>query len=357
MTRAVSIHIGLNKLTYSHYNGTEFGDLESCEKDVDDMERIAEHHHFTEQTKLKTEQAKKDVVISEIKKYTKNGNYALNTDDFLLITFSGHGARKKSGEYNNYDEGWCLYDKIVFDDELVDLLTDFNEDVRILIISDSCFSGGVIDYPKMGITREVKLLLENKGFDFCNFENKLLVEMGYDFADYDRKIWEKNRQILYRKAIKDNLTFNLEKLDQLELLELIETEVKNLPIGLVKHLYRKDQDYYDSELNTARESLINKFGKKTNDEYLRSGKATVLLLAACKEDQLTFARKNANQNSEFTDSFKKIWNNGNFTESNYSQFIASILIEVQKIRRTQIPIFTPKGKKNPAFENRKPFLI
>ena len=65
----------------------------------------------------------------------------------LLVTYAGHGCQLRNVEAGNerdgYDETWCLADEEVRDDRLHALLGLFDEGVRILIISDSCHSGGL----------------------------------------------------------------------------------------------------------------------------------------------------------------------------------------------------------------------
>jgi hypothetical protein len=42
------------------------------------------------------------------------------------------------------DETWCLYDGQLIDDELWELWAGFADDVRVLVLSDSCHSGTVV---------------------------------------------------------------------------------------------------------------------------------------------------------------------------------------------------------------------
>ena len=42
------------------------------------------------------------------------------------------------------DEGWCLYDKFIRDKDFLHHLKLFKKGVRIVIVSDSCFSGGML---------------------------------------------------------------------------------------------------------------------------------------------------------------------------------------------------------------------
>jgi hypothetical protein len=69
----------------------------------------------------------------------------LSGGDTLLLTFAGHGAvRERAG---GFDEAWCLEGGLVVDDDLTALLATFEPDVRVWIISDSCYSGTMVDPP------------------------------------------------------------------------------------------------------------------------------------------------------------------------------------------------------------------
>lgn len=67
--------------------------------------------------------------------------------DTLYVSFSGHGARvteegKLSKQAKKYeDRGWCLYDRVVFYFELWEWARRFASGVRIVVLSDCCFSG------------------------------------------------------------------------------------------------------------------------------------------------------------------------------------------------------------------------
>lgn len=50
-------------------------------------------------------------------------------------------------------EGWCMYDRVVWDFELTKILTCFKRGVRILIVSDSCYSSTMIEDDKDSLTR------------------------------------------------------------------------------------------------------------------------------------------------------------------------------------------------------------
>lgn len=143
--KGISLHIGLNRVDPTQYidragNGWE-GRLEWCEKDAEDLARLAQAQGFRP-TILRTAQATGDSILRHI----TDAAAAATQGDVVLVTFSGHGGRRedKSGdERDQFDETWVAYDRQVLDDELYGLYDDFAAGVRLIILSDSCFSGGL----------------------------------------------------------------------------------------------------------------------------------------------------------------------------------------------------------------------
>ncbi|MCH5597326.1 caspase family protein [Niabella ginsengisoli] len=86
----------------------------------------------------------------------------------FFISYSGHGAYvpdKNKDEIDGKDETWCLYDRMILDDELSQYWGKFKKGVKIFMISDSCHSGtvsramkanGTLDEPLQGRTRLIK---------------------------------------------------------------------------------------------------------------------------------------------------------------------------------------------------------
>jgi hypothetical protein len=143
MVQGISIHIGLNGLDQNHYAGWQ-GILNACEKDARDMQGIAKRMGYVNTDLLLTKDATIKAVTSKIEDAAKN----LKANDILLLTYSGHGAYIT--DYNNdeedgRDETWCLYDGQLIDDQLHDLWANFAPGVRILVVSDSCHSGTIIN--------------------------------------------------------------------------------------------------------------------------------------------------------------------------------------------------------------------
>jgi len=85
--------------------------------------------------------ATRNGVLSAVRSAAKK----LKGGDFFFLTYSGHGGQidDVSGEEDDKDETWCLYDGQLIDDELYCELSRFEAGVRVLVLSDSCHSGTV----------------------------------------------------------------------------------------------------------------------------------------------------------------------------------------------------------------------
>ncbi|HEX8433016.1 MAG TPA: caspase family protein, partial [Longimicrobium sp.] len=67
----------------------------------------------------------------------------------LLVTFSGHGSRVPDAdgdERDGWDETWCLHDADLVDDELAAIWRLAAAGTRVLVVSESCFGGGMGRY-------------------------------------------------------------------------------------------------------------------------------------------------------------------------------------------------------------------
>jgi metacaspase-1 len=136
----LSLHIGVNRINSAHY-GTD-GALAGCEFDAADMEAIAASRRFETEVLL-SEQATSTAVTSAI----ASAASALRPGDIFVLTYAGHGAQvpdlNDDEAQDGKDETWCLYDRMLVDDELWALWGSFARTVRIVVVSDSCHSGSV----------------------------------------------------------------------------------------------------------------------------------------------------------------------------------------------------------------------
>jgi hypothetical protein len=139
--KGLSLHIGLNSVDPAGYGGWP-GNLNACENDARDMERIATARGYKTKT-LFTKDATSAAFIAFLKSAAKQ----LAKGDELLLTYSGHGGQvpDRNGDEasDGLDETWCLYDRQLIDDELYAFFGAFEKGVRILMLSDSCHSGTV----------------------------------------------------------------------------------------------------------------------------------------------------------------------------------------------------------------------
>jgi hypothetical protein len=141
MPKALSLHIGLNQFDPGHYGGA--GTLAGCENDARDMAKLAKREGFTAIVPpLLTRKATAARVVDSIRKAAA----ALQDGDTFFITYAGHGAQvpdTNGDEDDGQDETWCLYDRMLIDDELAALWASFRTGVRVVMLSDSCHSGTV----------------------------------------------------------------------------------------------------------------------------------------------------------------------------------------------------------------------
>ena len=138
--RGWSVHVGLNKVDPAHY-GSEAA-LFGCHFDAEDMERIAGERGFEKRSLLLDEQATRD----EVRTVIAAAAAELKAGDVFMFTYAGHGSQVpdfNADEDDGADETLCLYDGMLIDDELYELWSTFADDVRIVMISDSCHSGTV----------------------------------------------------------------------------------------------------------------------------------------------------------------------------------------------------------------------
>jgi hypothetical protein len=140
--KAISIHVGLNKVNPAHY-GSE-ARLAGCHNDARDMQKLAKSTGFSAAAPLLDNKA----TVANVKAALLAAAGSLKAGDSLLVTYSGHGSQVPDANFGSEeadlaDETWCLYDRMLLDDELAALWAKFKRGVCITVISDSCHSGTV----------------------------------------------------------------------------------------------------------------------------------------------------------------------------------------------------------------------
>jgi hypothetical protein len=143
MPKGISIHLGLNHVDPTHYEGWD-GELEACEADARDMRALAKKQGFGGNVLFLSKQATAEAVTQAITDAAKQ----LIKGDLFFLTYSGHGGQVRDTNGDETDKGrmdetWVLFNRQLVDDELYDLWGAFKPGVRILVLSDSCHSGTV----------------------------------------------------------------------------------------------------------------------------------------------------------------------------------------------------------------------
>lgn len=140
MPNAVSIHVGVNRPAGRHEENLVHSEASALR-----MANLAGEAGFGSILAMCGQRATRKAVVDEL----EHAAQLLGTDDRLLVTFSGHGCeqwdrdtdarRERSGQ----DQGWCLADGTLLDDQLAECWRRFKPGVRIVIVSESCYSGDV----------------------------------------------------------------------------------------------------------------------------------------------------------------------------------------------------------------------
>jgi hypothetical protein len=79
--------------------------------------------------------------------------------------------------------------------------------------------------------------------------------------------------------------------------------------------------------------------------------ATVLLISACRDDQLSL---DGMSNGLFTENLRTVWDDGAWGGGGYAQFREAIRA---RMPAKQQPNYLRVGADNPGFEQQKPFTI
>lgn len=150
MPQAISIHLGLNALDAAAYHGWS-GPLRGCENDARAMQKIADARGFISRLLLGADATRRNLLAA-----MDRAAEDLAAGDLLLLTYSGHGASLEDhggDEPDQRDELWCLHDGMLVDDVIHHQLCKLAAGVRVLVVSDSCFSGSVTRDDRTAPTR------------------------------------------------------------------------------------------------------------------------------------------------------------------------------------------------------------
>ncbi len=136
----LALHIGINVVDNKYYHGL-IPELKGCVNDKQNLENWSKSKGFLT-VGLTNESATKENIIKEI----LNLAQVTHAEDWVLVTYAGHGAPIKdenADEHDGFDESWVTYNGFLIDDEINAALKQFKTGVNVIFLSDSCHSGTV----------------------------------------------------------------------------------------------------------------------------------------------------------------------------------------------------------------------
>lgn len=294
MATGHSLHLGLNSVDPSHYDGWS-GPLGGCENDANDMAAIARSQGYASTKVLLTQQATAGAFLNEMLALAEK----VRPGDILFLSYSGHGGQVPDldgdEEDDGLDETWCLYDRMLIDDELFKLFSRFAPDVRIFMLSDSCHSGSV-----------ARNIMARSGVSFDELPraarraNEALVPGGASLAGFDR--------------------------------------IRLAPPDKTLAAYMKNESMYRSLQAAA------------SGAEQGPCPAGVILISGAQDNEVSW---DGSANGLFTQTLKHVWDNGAFA-GDYGSFHLRIK---QYLVGRQSPNFFRVGNVTKAFREQKPFTI
>lgn len=139
MPRAVSIHIGVNEPSR---RGDLRARLEDSETAAWRMAELACQAGYDSMLVLRGAAA----TLAAVHAALLNAAQLLEAGDTLLVTYSGHGNQvvdANGDDRSGFDQTWSLYDDELLDDDLYLSWRLFRPGVRIVVVSESCYGGGM----------------------------------------------------------------------------------------------------------------------------------------------------------------------------------------------------------------------
>lgn len=146
--RRYALHIGAEKLKPENYLGSE-NKLSSVEPTIHFYKALLEGLHFDDKHNVSL--IGEHATVKNVKSYLSEWAAELEHGDLLVINFVGHGTIYRDEDHEGVkrgqqweERGWCFYDRIYFHFELWNLAISLKAGVRVVIISDSCYSGSLL---------------------------------------------------------------------------------------------------------------------------------------------------------------------------------------------------------------------
>lgn len=131
-----SLHFGLNEIMPAAYGGWN-GWLLACVNDARDLAVLFARAGFESRAVFNLE-----CTIERLKSELTTAAVELVAGDTFLFSYSGHGGRDGAW-LSGYTETLCLANGQLADTALREMLAQFALGVRVVVLFDSCHSGGM----------------------------------------------------------------------------------------------------------------------------------------------------------------------------------------------------------------------
>jgi hypothetical protein len=258
-----------------------------------------------------------------------DGQGGLRQGDIFVITYAGHGSDGRRDTNRDeaqgkppddgHDETWCLYDGEMIDDERAELFSRFQPGVRIVSISDSCFSGSHAR------------ALEDRDLIIREVERELAVR---DPGAREAAVSDMEQRFT---ALEDSLRGAPRGVEA----ESIPLPVRQLPPAAKEHL-ANSPEYVDmmaeveAEISAPRAASLDV-------------SAHVIAIGSCSDSQTA---ADMGTNGLFTSRLLQVWNAGTSLQ-NYHTFFSALAASMPSRQTPQIDQFG----KSPSFAGQKPFSV
>jgi hypothetical protein len=323
---SLMLTIGLNQLDAAHY-GTNVATLTGPDNDAMDATNFTVKWPSKQIACLLDQKATRTNVLYLIKLAGEN----VQSNELFVVFFSGHGGEipdDHADAPNGMDQTWCLYDGQLLDRELYAQWSKFKKGVRIVVISDSCHSGGISKFTFMQLGKRDEIFT-GSGKDAHVVDNIYIDPDSTNFdAEYDRyeDVFDLNAEILSRQSTEDEQ----------------HRRIKSLAPQEDWDVYKKNKDFYDG--------LVKSVAKPKFPID-----AEVLSLSACGDNEFA-ADAGDFRNSVFTSALLSIWDDGKFNGS-YVLFMKSVANLAATINPAQTATNRMIDQDDAAFKHQRPFTV
>jgi metacaspase-1 len=228
-----------------------------------------------------------------------------------------------SDEEDGQDETWILYDRMLIDDELFQLFSQFAPGVRIFLLSDSCHSGTVARYVMQTAMvekfRELSTMLAAPVAGGAVPRGVLPYGTGVGAAAMDRASSRDVDGIARSGSASAQIRF------------------RGIPTAMSQALYQQRKREYDTLQYLAGATKDAGFGP------------SLILISGCQDNQLS---QDGDTNGLFTENLLNAWNSGGFN-GDYRELWNRISLNMPP---DQTPNFYTLGDVS-AFSIERPFTI